>query len=195
MIKVTLIQNFKSVFVLCTIQVQKEHHAWSNYCVRNQETEKCCESDLHVTENQHQKWPQEEPKWFPIFTQVSTTFNLWTDEIFYFVLGASYSLKKNMLLQWGYRSVLEGQVLEIADWQWVEIPKWQWWCSQVPSSDLAVGAIDNAPSSPTTTTTILVRPRSPLLGSFWLNTMPRRHLEGPLKLLCTIFKATIQIAK
>ena len=97
MIKVTLIQNFKSVFALCTIQVQKEHHAWSNYCVRNQETEKCCESDLHVTENQHQKWPQEEPKWFPIFTQVSTTFNLWTDEIFYFVLGASYSLKKNML--------------------------------------------------------------------------------------------------
>ena len=110
------------------------------------------------------------------------------------------ALKKIMHLQWGYRSLLEGQVLEIADWQWVEIPKWQWWCSQVPSSNLAVGAIDNAPSSPTTTTTILVRPRSPLLGSFWLNTMPWRHLErpwailwlgdNPLKLSCTIFKAT-----
>ena len=36
------------------IQGQKEHHAWSNYCVRNRETEKCCESDLHVTENQWQ---------------------------------------------------------------------------------------------------------------------------------------------
>ena len=93
------------------------------------------------------------------------------------------SLLKNMHLQWGYRGLLEGQVLEIADWQWVEIRKWQWWCSQVPSSDLAVGAIDNAPSSPTTTTTILVRPRSPLLGSFWLNTMPRRHLERPWAIL------------
>ena len=41
-----------------TIQGQKEHHASSNYCVRNRETEKCCESDLHVTENQHQKRPQ-----------------------------------------------------------------------------------------------------------------------------------------